>query len=59
MIKEVRKVKDKLKEGRIWQLLYRGRIHKHISADGYVAYDTEELSEYYKHPIKRGRPIKK
>lgn len=58
MIKEVRKIKARGKAMYIRSLMWRKNIETHISENGYVAYDTEELKNYQKN-CKRGRPIKK
>lgn len=60
-IKELRLMKKKGGKERskatyIGMLQDAGKLTKHISEKGYVAYDTEEYKKY-KATVKRGRPM--
>ena len=58
MLKEVRSITNRSRQIRIYFLLDNGLIPKHISQNGYVAYDPEELIAYEGHQ-RRGRKPKK
>lgn len=49
--------KDKSKANYIAMLQDMGKLKKHITEKGYVAYDTEEYKTY-KAKVRRGRPLK-
>lgn len=56
MIKEIRKIKQRSKANSIRALQERKLISRIINENGFVCYDTDELTAYKKNPLKRGRP---
>ncbi len=59
MLRELRKIrKDATGQYQyIWRLMKQGKLTRHVSNGGYLAYDTEELRRVKKE-LKQGRPLK-
>lgn len=58
MIKRVSTAGDRKIQRKIWDLISKGSLTRHIDEFGYRCYDTEEFERYLANPPKVGRPKK-